>query len=72
MYNNIAILISGAFRDEVPKDMIFNVIDNLKEQFSFFQKIDIYLGTWTSPKEENTITTWKPPNPDEKTVYYRK
>lgn len=59
MYNSIAILISGAIRNQVPIEQIFKVIDNLREQFSFFKEVHIYFTTWESPNNNNEIITWK-------------
>jgi hypothetical protein len=59
MYNSIAILISGAIRNQVPIEQIFEVIDNIKEQFSFFKEVHIYFTTWESPNNNNEIMTWK-------------
>lgn len=47
---SIAILISGAIREQVNLNLALDVIDNLKEQFSFMDKVDIYFTTWNPIK----------------------
>jgi FkbM family methyltransferase len=53
MKQSIAILINGAIRNHVSPNYVFDVIDNLRDQFSFIEKVDIYFGTWKQVKNKH-------------------
>ena len=55
MFDSIAILISGRIRIQdtgIDKNYILNVIDNLRNQFSFFKTVHIYYTTWLPENKE--------------------
>lgn len=52
---SIAILLTGAIRNHVDKDFIFNVISNIREQFAFIPTVHIYFGTWKQLEKPTDI-----------------
>ena len=49
MSKNIAVLVSGLMRNKI--SYLLDVINNIKTQFSFIEKVDIYFQTWESTEK---------------------